>query len=84
VNYVRAQITTRSGPPGTQDAPTVVQGDYRLRKGAHQHEFIDAWGQTMELASRAAEVGLVTEIAVLVYPDLLDATDAKAVTRGQG
>lgn len=69
---IRAQITTRSGPPGTKDTPALVQGEFRLHKGRKAPEFFHRLGEVLEAAAQVAQDGMVTEVAVLVYPDALD------------
>lgn len=68
---IRAQITTRSGPPGIKDAPTVPHGDWTMDGARPGREFIETLQGCLEAARGVAADGMVTEVSVLVYPELV-------------
>ena len=70
---IRAQVTTRSGPPGSKDVQPVVHGDHVLGGGRASREFTDQLRGVLEAARALAGEGMVTEVAVLIYPDALQA-----------
>lgn len=74
MKHIRAQVTTRSGPAGTKDAPTRVHGDFMLDGARPSREFSETLATCLEAAREVARDGMVTEVAVMVYPELLGAS----------
>lgn len=71
MGHVRAQLTTRSAPPGTKDVKPVVHGEWVLDGGRAPRDFTEQLQATLEAARRIAREGIVTEVAVLVYPEVM-------------
>ena len=67
---IRAQITTRSGPPGTKNAQRVVHGQWRLGGQQVPRDMVTTLQDCLDAARGVARDGMVTEVAVLVYPEL--------------
>lgn len=70
MGHIRAQITTRSGPPGTTDVRPIAHGDFTLSGGQAPREFMGQLRACLEAARVTAGDGMVTEVAVLVFPEL--------------
>lgn len=62
-----AQVTTRTGPAGTENAPPLVHGTYDLTKRADLAAMRSKLAELMHAAGHVAKDGIVTEVAVLVY-----------------
>lgn len=71
MSRIRAQVTTRSGPPGTKDVPPVVHGEFTMGGGRVSREFVQCLQGCLEAARGVAADGMVTEVAVLVFADAL-------------
>lgn len=71
MGHIRAQITTRSGPPGTADVRPVAHGDFILSGGRAPRGFMGQLRACLEAAKVIAGDGMVTEVAVLIYPELV-------------
>lgn len=82
--HIRAQVTTRSGPPGTKDTPTIVHGEFTLDGARPSREFLEVLGSCLEAARGVAQDGMVTEVAVLVFADVLATAKEQGAGRGQG
>lgn len=67
MQHIRAQITSRSGPAGTKDAPSVGHGDFLVDPGTRSREFSAQLQDVLEAAAHVATDGMVTEVSILVY-----------------
>lgn len=71
MSRVTAQITTRSGPAGTKDAPVRVHGEYRLEGRRAPRDFMDTLAACLDAGKGVARDGMVTEVSILIFPDTL-------------
>lgn len=71
MKHIRAQLTTRSAPPGTKDVTPVVHGEWLMDGRRAPREFTERLQGLLEAAKGIAADGMVTEVAVLIYPDAI-------------